>query len=750
MTVGPVVVASRYRLGETLGVGGMGRVFLARDEVLDRDVAIKEIVPPEDIAEADRDAVQQRTLREARAAARISHPNAAQVYDVIAADGATWIVMEYVKSRSLKEVIDQEGPLEPRRVAEIGLAVLNALDASHRAGVRHRDVKPANVLLGDDGRVVLTDFGIATIEGDGIVTSSNMVLGSPQYMSPERVRDGTTLPASDLWSLGATLYTAVEGHSPYERGSVFETLTAVASDEPAPAGHAGVLAPVLEGLLRKDPAARIDLEEARELLEEVASGETAAPPRPRWPWSGWRDRDRNTPARVTAAPASPAPAPAAEPDAKPAPTATPDSPPAPSATPAPAATRDAPPASTATPHAEPAPTATRDAAPTAAPDAQPTQASAAAPALAPASGVPRQRVPEAETITETGVAAAPLTQAEPATKAEPAAEAAPITEAGPIAEAAPITEAEPAAEAAPITEARPTTEAEPIPEAEPAAKAAPITEARPTTEAEPEAETAPPRGTAPVPAPRTSAPRRRSLLAAGVAAVVLAGAGTTWWSLHDDSDGTPRTSPTVAPTASAQATTVPGSTGPGSTGQGTASANPAGVPAGSAPAPSATPASSAPTGRAGNPVARPPLPDGWRDYRDPTGFRLYVPEGWSRSKEGSIVYFRDGKGHVLGIDQTNSPQWNPVADWKGKAKYRVSIGDFPGYKEIKIVPVKYWLKAADWEFTFNGSNRRHVNNRGLITSKKQAYGIWWETSDSRWKADRDDLQLIFDSFRPKT
>jgi hypothetical protein len=148
-------------------------------------------------------------------------------------------------------------------------------------------------------------------------------------------------------------------------------------------------------------------------------------------------------------------------------------------------------------------------------------------------------------------------------------------------------------------------------------------------------------------------------------------------------------------------------------------------------------------------VARPSLPAGWRDYRDPTGFRVYVPKGWTKSKRGTIVYFRDGKGHVLGIDQTDKPQPDPVADWRGKARYRVAAGDFPNYDEVKIVPVKYWQKAADWEFTFDGSNRRHVNNRGFITSKKQAYGIWWETSDARWKADRDDLQLVFDSFRPK-
>jgi serine/threonine protein kinase len=177
MTVGRPPVAGRYRLNEVLGVGGMGCVWMARDDILDRDVAIKEIVLPADLIAAERDAVQRRTLREARAAARLSHPHVAQVYDVFEADGRTWIVMEYVSSRSLQEVVRADGPLEPPRVAQIGLELLAALDAAHRAGVRHRDVKPANVLLARDGRVVLTDFGIASIEGDSIVTSSELVLG---------------------------------------------------------------------------------------------------------------------------------------------------------------------------------------------------------------------------------------------------------------------------------------------------------------------------------------------------------------------------------------------------------------------------------------------------------------------------------------------------------------------------------------------------------------------------------------------
>jgi hypothetical protein len=273
----------------------------------------------------------------------------------------------------------------------------------------------------------------------------------------------------------------------------------------------------------------------------------------------------------------------------------------------------------------------------------------------------------------------------------------------------------------------------------------------PRPKAEPEPRSTP--GATPGPDSRRATRRRRSLLAAAVATLVLTGGGTTWFALHEGGDNTtpPRGAPTAAPGASAAATPT-GSTATGSetgtgTGTGTTSGSQPAVPPGTAP--SGTPATTPATGQAGTAAARPPLPAGWRDYRDPTGFRVYVPKGWKRSKKGTIVYFRDGKGHVLGIDQTTKPQRDPVADWRGKARYRVAAGDFPGYDEIRIASVKYWLKAADWEFTFNGSTRQHVNNRGFITSKNQAYGIYWQTTDARWKTDRDDLRLVFDSFRPK-
>ncbi|RKN51274.1 serine/threonine protein kinase [Micromonospora endolithica] len=250
----------------------MGRVWLARDEMLHRDVAVKEIVPPTWLAESERAEVRLRTLREARTAARLAHPNVVRVYDVVHDRGSPWIVMEYVPSRSVQQILGTEGPLEPRRAARIGLAVLAALRAAHAAGVLHRDVKPHNVLVADDGRVVLTDFGLATfVSGDGGMTGPGLVLGSPQYVAPERARDGVSDTRTDLWSLGATLYAAVEGQSPYARVNMMATLSALASEDPTPARRAGPLRPVLDGLLQRDPARRLTAAEAEPLLLVAAA-----------------------------------------------------------------------------------------------------------------------------------------------------------------------------------------------------------------------------------------------------------------------------------------------------------------------------------------------------------------------------------------------------------------------------------------------------------------------------------------------
>lgn len=255
-----------------IGSGGMGRVWLARDEMLHRDVAIKEVVLPEGLSDAEYTELFGRTLREARAAGRLSHPNVVAVYDVVQAEGRPWIVMEFIRSRSLYQVIKEDGPVSPKRAAEIGLAILAALRAAHVAGVWHRDVKPGNVLLADDGRVVLTDFGLATFDGDGTVTRSGVILGSAQYISPERAREGASGPESDLWSLGATLYAAVEGRSPFARETSMATLTALATAPPDTPRRAGPLRPVLIGLLRKNPRHRMRSTEVERLLHRIIDG----------------------------------------------------------------------------------------------------------------------------------------------------------------------------------------------------------------------------------------------------------------------------------------------------------------------------------------------------------------------------------------------------------------------------------------------------------------------------------------------
>jgi serine/threonine protein kinase len=221
----------------------------------------------------------ERTIREARAIARLDHRNVVRIFDVIFADGRPWIVMELVRSRSLFEVVSTDGPMPPEQVARVGLEVLAALKAAHRAGILHRDVKPANVLLALDGRVVLTDFGLATAAGDSSMTITGIVLGSPSYLAPERTLDGEIGPAADLWSLGATLYAAIEGRPPYAKSSPMATLAALATEPPAPPEQAGAMGPVLAALLEKDPARRADAETAERLLRDAAEEASTAPTR---------------------------------------------------------------------------------------------------------------------------------------------------------------------------------------------------------------------------------------------------------------------------------------------------------------------------------------------------------------------------------------------------------------------------------------------------------------------------------------
>ncbi|MFJ9539236.1 serine/threonine-protein kinase [Streptomyces sp. NPDC101225] len=273
---GERLVAGRYRLLSVLGEGGMGTVWRASDEVLHRDVAVKEVRASIELPAERSRQMHVRLEREAWAAARVNARGVVTVHDVVTFDGRPWIVMEFVPGPSLADVISAEGALAPTEVARIGVEVLAALRAAHGAGVLHRDVKPANVLLADEGRVVLTDFGIATVEGDTALTMTGEVVGSPEYLAPERALGRTPGTASDLWSLGALLYTAVQGRSPFRRTSALSTLRAVVDDELPPPHRAGPLTSVIEGLMRKRPEERMGPEEAERELA-LAARALAAP-----------------------------------------------------------------------------------------------------------------------------------------------------------------------------------------------------------------------------------------------------------------------------------------------------------------------------------------------------------------------------------------------------------------------------------------------------------------------------------------
>ncbi|MEV4058651.1 serine/threonine-protein kinase [Nonomuraea dietziae] len=273
------LLAERYELITPIGRGTMGTVWRAHDRALGREVAIKEIRQDPGLTEEQRAELRERMVREGRTAARISHPSVASIHDVLIQDNSPWIIMELVEARSMEQVIEEEGPLPPRLVAEIGVDLLGALRAAHAQGVTHRDVKPGNVLITENGRVVLTDFGIAKAEGDTRLTKTGMVIGSPGYTAPERARGEYTGPESDIWSLGATLYFAVEGRPAYERATVAETLAALMTENADAPTQAGPLRPVLEGMLHKDHRQRLTAATTETMLRMVADTPTSDIPK---------------------------------------------------------------------------------------------------------------------------------------------------------------------------------------------------------------------------------------------------------------------------------------------------------------------------------------------------------------------------------------------------------------------------------------------------------------------------------------
>jgi serine/threonine protein kinase len=602
------LVAERYRLLDRLGSGGMGVVWLARDEVLGRDVAIKEVVLPPGLSPDERDLVRLRTRREARAAARLSHVNVVRIYDVVDGPAAPWIVMEYVPSRSLQQELSENGPMPSARAAQIGLDVLAALRAAHRAGVLHRDVKPGNVLLAEDGRVVLTDFGLATVSGEAAVTRPGLVIGSPGFISPERARGEPGQPESDLWSLGATLYAAVEGHGPFDRDSAIATLTAVGNEDPDPPQNAGPLAQVFDGLLRKDPAARMRDAEVERRLRRVA-GAGRATRRPRFL------------ARRSPGPAAALPAP--RPPAEPQHPAVPQQPGEP----------EKPQRQTAV---EPQPT-----------PVEPERSASERPA--PETPAREKPAPERPTTVEPEKATAP---AEPTERQKATEPAPPVVGRARVLAGVPARRRLPALIGLLILMIM-------VPLAFVLLRNAPDR---------------PPDGTQPPPAPRTTDPAP-----------------------------TPTTTPSVPSTTAATAS-----------------------------------------------QQSPALPAGWHVYRDRTGFSVGVPTNWEVSRRGTMVYFREpGGGRVLGIDQTDRPKPDPVADWESQESRRVRAGDFPSYQRVHIQKCDYFVACADWEFTHaSGGGRTRVNNRGVVVSPRKAYGFWWSTPESQWTESRDELETVFRTFQP--
>ncbi len=263
-------VAGRYALLDPLGRGGMGVVWRGRDELLQREVAVKQVELPEWLPKAECESVRARVLREAQAAARVLHPALVTVFDVTEEQSNVYIVMELVAAQSLSQLVGAQGPLAPSRAAQIGLDLLSGIEAAHRSGIVHRDVKPSNVMVLEDGSVKLADFGIASVKGHPSITATGLVLGSPGYMAPEQAQGQRSGPAADLWALGATLYYAVEGRPPFDRGAAIPTLTAVVHEELEAPQRAGGLSTVISSLLAKDPDSRPSPEALRPRLAAVA------------------------------------------------------------------------------------------------------------------------------------------------------------------------------------------------------------------------------------------------------------------------------------------------------------------------------------------------------------------------------------------------------------------------------------------------------------------------------------------------
>ena len=307
------LIAGRYRLGETAGVGAMGIVWRARDERLRRTVAVKQLLPRPGFDQPLTEYARLRAMREARIAARLQHPNVVTVFDVVEEDGQPWLIMEYVPSRSLALVLREFGPMKPYEVAEIGAQAASGLAAAHAVGVVHRDIKPGNVLLGDDGTVKITDFGISRSLDDVVATATGLVTGTPAYLAPEVAKGMVPEPTSDVYALGSTLYAAIEGTPPFGLSeNPLSLLAAVAAGNVHPPANGGPLTPLLMRMLQRNPGDRPTMREIQVELAELAAQRTVMARRPvQNPGQSWT---RPVVEPVSAPISVPSPKPAPDPD----------------------------------------------------------------------------------------------------------------------------------------------------------------------------------------------------------------------------------------------------------------------------------------------------------------------------------------------------------------------------------------------------------------------------------------------------
>ncbi|GAA2620869.1 serine/threonine-protein kinase [Streptomyces vastus] len=727
------LLAGRYRLGEVLGRGGMGTVWRAKDETLGRTVAVKELRFPSSIDEDEKRRLITRTLREAKAIARIRNNGAVTVFDVVDEDNRPWIVMELIEGKSLAEAIREDGLLTPKRAAEVGLAVLDVLRAAHREGILHRDVKPSNVLISEDGRVVLTDFGIAQVEGDPSITSTGMLVGAPSYISPERARGHKPGPAADLWSLGGLLYASVEGVPPYDKGSAIATLTAVMTEPLEQPKNAGPLEEVISGLLVKDPEQRLDEAGARAMLTEVIHA-----PEPKEPEPEPMDATKVVPL--------------------------PDVPEAPSKKGSSgggagggSGSRPGKAGKKGEEAAERLLGAFRSVRKSAA-----ASAGAASAAVAGVRGKSDRSTAGSEGSAESSAATEPAesgSSAEPANSVDSARSTESAGSAGSTDSkvssgkgAATPSEQTPAGEKAEAAEA-------PAKDSETAAVGLSSGGANsPAVRGTSEAATSgagggTPSSTTPR-APLSDVVSRRTLVVVAVA-VALAVLGTILAVVldGDDDPGAQGNKGGGNATASSGANAGSGTKQDENSGTGTdggekpeSAAGASGSPTtGGTPSPSPTP-SGANGGAGGDSkdIAA-------STYKAGQGYSIGLPKGWKyQSTSASGDRFTGPDGQQLLVAWTSTPKDDPVADWKNQEQFMARSQ----YQRIRIEKVGYrsW-NAADWEFTYSeGGTKYRSIDRGFVVNDRLGHALMYTAKASTWDSElrRDTWQTLARTFEPKS